>query len=126
LDLADELLREGFSPWLDSLAIPRYRLEREKEKSEGRLHRLIRIGINRSNFAVAIMTKRYGRTPWTRLESEWIASRHESDPGFDCRQIILGGEEIKGMGSSLPSTSVPKLAHELAAWWDSRRRAATD
>lgn len=70
--LARELRREGFSPWLDALALPEYEAARESEKDAPRLHRLIKSGIERSKFAIVIDTKTYGESYWTRLEQGYL------------------------------------------------------
>ena len=64
VDLAEALVRAGFSPWLDALAIPEYDVDREFAPSEERLTKLIRLGIRRSSLSVVISTKEYSH-PWT-------------------------------------------------------------
>jgi hypothetical protein len=70
--LAKELRKEGFSPWLDALALPEYEIARESEKDAPRLNRLIRSGIERSKFAIVIDTKTYGQSYWTQLEQGYL------------------------------------------------------
>jgi hypothetical protein len=70
--LAKELRKEGFSPWLDAMALPEYEADRESEKDAPRLNRLIKSGIERSKFAIVIDTRTYGESYWTRLEQDYL------------------------------------------------------
>lgn len=70
--LAKELRSQGFSPWLDALALPEYEIARESEKDAPRLNRLIRSGIERSKYAIVINTKTYGESYWTQLEQSYL------------------------------------------------------
>ena len=75
MGLARELRKIGFSPWLDSLALPEYEADRESNKDAPRLNRLIKSGIERSKYAIVINTKTYGKSFWTQMEREHIAQK---------------------------------------------------
>jgi hypothetical protein len=94
ISLAQRFRREGLSPWLDSLAIPKYVVQgdwgADPQKPERRLKKLIKLGIERSNLAVVINTRTFGRMSWTMMELGHI--RRAGMPWF---QVMRGGRMRK-------------------------------
>lgn len=83
--LAREFRNVGLSPWLDALSMPRYEASREKGVDAPRLQTLIELGIEKSQFAVAINTEGFGRKTWTKMELDHI---RKTKPWF---QVMRGG-----------------------------------
>ncbi|UCF90692.1 MAG: toll/interleukin-1 receptor domain-containing protein [Desulfobacterales bacterium] len=123
LDLAEELLRNGFSPWLDALAIPRYDPQREDDCSPVRLERLIAIGLRQSNLAISVVTDDYTRNldqckiNWTQKEYESILARKTTHGKFRCVQIMRGGKELAGFDRAFYDPSARELSDAVAEWW---------
>jgi hypothetical protein len=117
LGLAGGLREEGFSPWLDSLTLPMYEVEREESPSLERLSKLIRIGLQRSRLAVVIGTKNYGNTTWTRKEREWIRTRRRKSGQLRCVEIVRGASKLRNCDMKFEDDSPKKLARKIALWW---------
>lgn len=90
LALAKEFRRNGFSPWLDAMALPDYIKKGDPEVNEQRLKTLIKLGIEKSKLAIVINTKCFGSTPWTRVEWKHIRSK-----GTRWFQVMRGGRVLK-------------------------------
>lgn len=74
LAIAKEFRSNGWSPWLDAMAIPDYMKKGDPGVNKARLETLIQLGIKHSALAVVINTWSFGRTAWTRMELEHICS----------------------------------------------------
>jgi hypothetical protein len=124
LDLAQELLTHGFSPWLDALAIPRYDLAREDDCSPRRLERLIELGITRGHLAIALMTEDYAQRTdrcgmnWTQAEQAQILARRSQSGLFRCVQVMRGGPELAGFDHTFGRGSAREVACAIAEWWE--------
>jgi hypothetical protein len=126
LDLAQELVPRGFSPWLDALAIPRYDLAREDDCSPRRLEKLIDLGITRSQLAIALMTDDYAQRTdrcgmnWTQTELEQILARRRHGGLFRCVQVMRGGAQREGFDHAFGPASAREVACAVAEWWYAR------
>ena len=118
LDLAGELRKVGFSPWLDSLTIPLYEVDREESPSHENLAKLIRIGIRNSRLAVVIGTRNYGNTLWTERERKWIRTRRRESGRLRCVQIVRGANKLRSYDVRFDEESPGDLARKIAGWWD--------
>ena len=117
LELAKELLRHRFSPWLDSLAIPRYDLRPKEGPSKERLSKLIRLGIRRSHLALVVSTKEYGNTYWTRKERQWIRERWKQHGRPRCVQILNGARKLRKCDKEFETGPASVVASNIADWW---------
>lgn len=117
LALAGGLREEGFSPWLDSLTLPRYEMSREPGPTPERLSMLIRIGLHRSRLAIVVGTSNYGSTPWTRREREWIRRRRRETGELRCVEISRGAYRMPSCDRSFPDAPPRELARKIAVWW---------
>lgn len=117
LALARELRESGFSPWLDSLTLPLYDVDREKSPFSERLSKLIRIGLHRSQLAVVIETKNYGNTAWTKRELRWIHTLRKKSGQLRCIQINRGSNRQRNYDKQFDEDSPRELALKIATWW---------
>lgn len=117
LALAGELRTEGFSPWLDSLTLPLYEVDREGSPSHERLSKLIRIGLERSHLAVVLGTRNYGKTAWTRKEREWIRTRRANSGQLRCVEIVRGANKLRCYDKKFDEGAPRDLARKIAVWW---------
>jgi len=122
LELARGLREEGFSPWLDSLTIPSYKLRGDRDPNLERLSELIRIGLERSCLAVVIATENYGNTEWTRREREWIRTLKRSSGLLRCVEIRRGAKsKVRCYDERFDEDGPADLAHKIADWWKQKR-----
>jgi hypothetical protein len=125
LDLAQALLTRGFSPWLDSLALPDYKLAEGDVLSPRRLERLIELGITRSHLAIALVTDDYAQRTgrcgmnWTQTELAYILARRRQDDRFRCVQVMRGGAGLEGFDRAFGPGSVREIACAIAEWYES-------
>ncbi len=117
LALSRELREEGFSPWLDSLTLPSYKIDRVASPSPRRLSKLIRIGIQRSSLAVVIGTESFGNTVWTSREREWIRARRRQSEQFRCVEIERGARKLRSCDGRFAEEPPRALARRISAWW---------
>ena len=111
LSLARSFRSNGWSPWLDAMAIPDYIKKGDPGVNKERLETLIQLGIKHSALAVVINTWSYGNTAWTRMEREHICSH-----GIPCFQVIpraiaREGDETTIFGSK-PKLVVQKILEQ--------------
>lgn len=124
LEFADALLEKGFSPWLDSLAIPRYNVKREDEYDPPRLKKMLQLGIDRSAMAVCVITDEYRKKKdpfgmiWTQREWDRIVRRYRRDPGFRIACAMRAKRSVCKGHFKLSAASTDKCARELKRWWE--------
>jgi hypothetical protein len=122
LALAGGLREEGFSPWLDSLTLPLYDVDREKSPLSERLSKLIRIGLLRSRLAVVIGSENYGNTAWTRKEREWIRTLRRKNGHLRCVEIVRGTNKLRRSDKQFTHNCPRELARKIATWWEVKGR----
>jgi hypothetical protein len=116
MDLADSLLAQGVSPWLDGLVVdPRLR-ERED------VSRSLLAGLDCSELTIALVTPKYRPTDrvgfnWTAAEWEH-ALRRRRQRSTPCVQVDLGGRiDSRGDKTFANRRSV---AGDIVRWWNAR------
>lgn len=108
--LAREFRKKGLSPWLDALAIPKYKKSGDPGVNDSRLKRLIELGIEKSKFAVVINTETFARGSWTKLELAHI--RLKNIPWF---QVMRGGTARKCDAPLMFSRNSEVIVQEILA-----------
>ena len=73
--LAEELVAQGFMPWLDLLAMPWSKDLDQREEDKPKLERLLKYGYQHATVLVAVDSKHYGKATkpyknWTKHEME--------------------------------------------------------
>ncbi|MDB4584648.1 toll/interleukin-1 receptor domain-containing protein, partial [Draconibacterium sp.] len=127
LSLAGELREQGFSPWLDSLTIPLYEVEKDKSPSNERLSKLIQIGLQRSSLAIVIGTRNYGDTKWTHKERDWIQTCCRKSGQLRCIEILTGGAgKLRNCDMIFEDNSPKNLAGKIAVWWNQTDNMVVD
>jgi len=131
--LADELVAQGFMPWLDLFAMPWTRDVEKREKDKPKLENLLKYGYKQAVAIVAIDSEHYGtRTKtntkkkrknknWTKRE--WMGELEKNDK---IKKIIYRPEGYKpsellhGLEKKLPFYNQPpaEFARELRKWFD--------
>jgi TIR domain len=106
--LAREFRKKGFSPWLDALSVPAYEAKRDPGVKAPRLKKLVKLGIEKSKFAVVINTATFARTSWTRIELGHI--RRKDIPWF---QVMRGGTERKCVEPPILSRKPEVVVQEI-------------
>jgi len=106
--LARELRRNGFSPWLDALSIPKYEASHEPGVDAPRLEKLIKLGIEQSKFAIAINTATYAQKYWTKMEFDHIRKSH-----IAWYQVMRGGIERDCDEVSILNRSAEEVVQEI-------------
>jgi len=106
--LAKELRRNGYSPWLDALSIPKYEASREPGVDAPRLERLIKLGIEKSKFAIAINTNSYAKKYWTKMELDHIRKSN-----IAWYQVMRGGTERECDEASITSRKAEEVVQEI-------------
>jgi hypothetical protein len=131
--LADELVSQGFMPWLDLFAMPWSRDIEQREKDKPKLDKLLKYGYQQAAAIVAIDSKNYGtitKPPknkdqknqnWTKRE--WKGELAKNDK---IKKIIYRpkghtpSKLLQGLEKKLPffNQAPAEFAHELRKWFD--------
>ncbi|MCP3997656.1 MAG: TIR domain-containing protein [bacterium] len=117
LALAGALREDGFSPWLDSLTLPLYEVDRKGGPAPERLSKLIRIGLRHSRLAIVIGTKNYGNTVWTRKERDWIHVQRRKGSELRCVEIVRGTSKLRSCDRRFDEECPRAVARKIADWW---------
>jgi hypothetical protein len=125
-ELANELVVEGFMPWLDLLAMPWSRDLKEREKDKPKLARLLKYGYQRSALIVAIDSTHYGTA--NQCNPNWTANEWNGKLATDkmTQKIVYRpeghhpSELIKKSDDQLPVFHQPprEFAVLLRDWFD--------
>jgi hypothetical protein len=106
--LARELRKNGYSPWLDALSIPKYKASREPGVDAPRLEKLIKLGIEKSKFAIVINSATYAQKGWTKLELDHIRKSH-----IAWYQVMRGGTQRECDEASITSRRAKEIIQEI-------------
>jgi hypothetical protein len=117
LALARHLRNSGLSPWLDALSIPDYEVDRESGVEAPRLKELLRLGIEKSRWAVVINTETYAQKGWTSRELQQIRAL-----GIPCFEVMRRGITRRCDGPRIRSSTSEKVAQEILQRCDQRAR----
>ena len=131
--LADELVIQGFMPWLDLFALPWSRDIEKREKDKPKLERLLKYGYEQAAAIVAIDSEHYGtRTNsrkrkdqqnrnWTKREWQGKLAKNDKIKKIICRpEGHKPSELLQGLENTLPFYNQPpaEFARELRKWFD--------
>jgi hypothetical protein len=116
VDLAGDLMRLGFAPWLDRLALPGTRALRDATREQGVLSDLLENGLKDAKALIAIVTQRYGlptdKENWTLDELKRVKRRVSWIRGPD-RNHVGGIPLVRKVAVSRMSAAARRIAEQL-------------
>jgi hypothetical protein len=119
LNLAEELLNQGISPWLDGFVV-----DPDLECPED-VARSLMSGIDRSSLFIAIVTKDYRNVQngfnWTEAEWKYATTHVDGRRPPCCVQVARGGRLDNDIDAVFSERKLKLLAKAIADHWLSQR-----
>jgi hypothetical protein len=112
--LVEELMREGFAPWLDMKAVPARVSTGEVRLEPGILDKVLEDGIRQARTFVAIVGADYLESTYAMKEWQVAVDRSDADPEAICLQVSLAGHRLEWDGpDAIPATTPTQTAKRI-------------
>jgi hypothetical protein len=116
-------MHQGWSPWLDALAIPRYNTKKEEKCKPRRLLKLLQLGIEQSALGISVITDAYLKKKdkcgfvWTRREWNQIVRQCQRDSTYCHVRVIPADRRVRLEDSPFEKKPARQVAAEVSRWW---------